>query len=356
MTKKIHTLLTALSLFALIAVTAGCNSSGEKVPDVSGVKVDLQTFRFDKDLYAIDTNNIAPGLQQLAAKYPDFLNYFLDTLMAYGIRGNYNDTVQGIRNGLKPFLSFKDYADLQDSIDMHYPDTKQTDEELLKGFKNLKYYFATYPVPKVLYVNLGLSKWASFPLDSSVFCIALDMFLGDHFPHYKSVGLHDYLAAHRRREYIPVSVFSALYKGYHPFQPDDKTLLDLVLQRGQEQYFLHKILPGKPDSLLFGFTQRQVDWCNANEALVYNFFIQQNLLYSKEAHAIMPYVTDGPFAKNFESPSAVIKSTPGNVGAWLGYKIVNAYMAQHPKTTLAELLSMQADPARFLGEAKYKPK
>jgi hypothetical protein len=355
MTKTSKVVFTA-SLLISAFLFSRCNNSGENKPDTSHINVSLASSRFDVDLYALDTNHIGEGLQRLKTKYPNFLDYFLDTLMAYNVRGNYSDTVAGIREGLKPFLSFKDFADLEDTIKKHYPDTKRVDEELTTAYKNMKYYFASFPVPKVIYLNLGLSKWPSFPLDSTTLCIALDMFLGDNFPHYKSVGVPEYMKAHLRESYIPVSAFTALYRGIYPFKLDDRTLLDLMIQRGKEQYFLHRIFPDKPDSVLFGFTQRQVDWCNANEGLVYNFFIHQNLLYNKEAHSITPYVTDGPFAVGLESPSNPVKNTPGNVGSWLGYRIVSSYMANHPKTTLPELLTFQSDAARFLEEAKYKPK
>jgi len=348
--------------FLLMFVTlclffAGCSGTQEKTPDVTSIHVALKTAHFDRDLYAIDTNNIGDGLKLLSQKYPDFLDYFLDTVMAYGIHKNYSDTVQGIREGLKPFLVFKDFKDLEDSIKKHYPDTKATDERLVAGFKLMKHYFADFTVPRIIYLNMGLSNWPAFPVDSTTFCIGLDMFLGDHFPHYKAaIGVPDYMMGHFREQYIPVSVFSAIYKSDHPFKPDERTLLDLMLQRGREQYFLHRILPDTQDSVLFGFTQKQLDWCNANEALIYNFFIHQNLLYSKESHSIMPYVTDGPFARGLEPVSNPVKYTPGNIGTWFGYKVINAYMAHHADMQLAELLSKDIEPSKVLEEARYKPR
>ena len=343
-------------LFSISLFLGSCGNSSENIPDVSAVKVSLETRHFDKDLYALDTNHIGAGLQQLQAKYPDFLNYFLDTVMAYNIHGNYNDTVTGIREGLKPFLTYKDFVALEDSIKAHYPDTKVLDAELTDGFKFMKYYLPDYTVPNVIYLNMGLSNWPSFPLDKTTVCVGLDMFLGEQFPYYRSIGVPNYMAPHLRSSYLPVSLFSAIYKSMHPFNTDDKNLLDLMIQRGKEQYFLHRVMPHKPDSVLFGFAQRQVEWCSSNEGLLYNFFIQQSLLYSKEMHNIQPYVTDGPFARGLEPVTDTVKKTPGNVGTWLGYKIVTAYMNQHPKMTLGELLFQPIDPARFLDEAKYRPK
>jgi len=344
-------------LFILIIFSFGCNNPAESGPDTSGIKIDLRTRRFDKDLYSIDTNHIGEGLTKLKAQYPGFLNYFLDTLMAYELYGNFTDTVAGIREGLKPFLVYKDYRGLEDSIIAHYPDTKKLDGELEKGFKLMKYYFPGYKVPEVIYLNMGLSaKWPTFPLDSTTQCIALDMFLGDQYPHYVAVGIPQYLNTHLRESYVPVSVFSSIYGWGNPWTPQEKTLLELMLDKGREKYYVHMLLPSAPDSVLFGFGKKQIDWCNANEAFVYNFFVQNKLLYSKVAMDIMSYVSDGPFARGLEPVSNPEKTTPGNIGTWLGYKMVCAYMAQNPNTTLKELLEQKTEPVQFLDKARYKPR
>ena len=345
-----------VAIFPVLFFLGSCNNPNEEIPDVSKIKVSLDTRRFDRDLYAIDTNHIGEGLQKLLDKYPDFLNYFLDTAMAYGIHGNYNDTTAGIREGLKPFLTYKDFVMLEDSIKRQYPDSKETDAELTDGFRYMKYYLPDYQLPKIIYVNMGLSKWSSFPLDPQTMCIGLDMFLGPEFPYYPSIGVQSYMGAHVRKSYIPVSLFSAVYQTLHPFNGDDKNLLDLMIQHGKEQYFLHKVMPLKPDSVLFGFSGIQVKWCRANEELIYNFFIHQNLLYDKEDHDIHPYISEGPFAKGLEAVTDSVKVSPGNIGTWMGYRIVCAYMNQHPKMSLGELLMQPIDAQRFLDEAKYKPK
>lgn len=350
--KKVTTSLAVVCLLFF----QSCKNESEYVPDTSTIKIELNTSRFDKDLYALDTNKIGEGLKKLNEKYPDFLNYFLDTIMAYGINGNYNDTVTGIREGLKPFLVFKDFKELQNAIDIKYPNTQKTDEQLISGFKLFKYYYPNVAIPKILYLNMGLSNWPSFPVDNTTFCIGLDMFLGDDFKHYRSIGVHEYMNAHLRPSYIPVSVFGAIYKGMHPLKMAEKNLLDLMIQKGKEQYFLHKLLPSIPDSTLFGYKQKQVEWCNNNEALIYNFFIQNQLLYSKEAQNIMPYITDGPFARGLEPVSVVEKSTPGSVGVWLGYRIVAAFMANNKSVSLKQLTDQQLVAEKFLEMANYKPR
>lgn len=348
--------------FLMLLATAiicfnSCGNKGEQAPDVSGINVTLQTYRFDKDLYAINPSHIPDGLKHLAVKYPDFLNYFLDTLRAFNIHGNYDDTASAGMRELDTFLTNKDIVALEEAIKAAYPDNNGVDKDLTAGFKFMKYYIPAFTPPRIIYLNMGLAtRWAAFPVDTSTLCVGLDMFLGEQYPHYKDVGVPAYMLSHFRSAYLPVSVFNTVYQTMYPFSQDDKTLLDLMIQRGKEQYFLHKVLPHTPDSVLFGFTTLQLDWCSKNEGLVYNFFIHQNLLYNKEGHSITPYVYDGPFAKDLESPSDPVKYTPGNIGTWMGYKLVCAYMAQHPGITLAELLHQHTDPPKFLEEANYRPK
>jgi hypothetical protein len=341
--------------FPLFFLLGSCGNSTEKTPDVSNIKISLQTQRFDKDFSSIDTNHIEESLQKMHTKYPDFLNYYLDTFETFGFHGNYSNSAIAAQDTLKKFFTIKDFADLEDSVNKHYPDSKAIDAALTKGFQFMKYYFPNYAIPKILYINSYLSNFPTFPWDKSTICISLDHFLGDHFPFYVAVGIPPYTVAQQRESYIPVSVFNSVYQPMYQFNTQDKTLLDLMIQRGKEQYFLHKILPHVADSVLFGYPDHKVKWCTENEGQVYNFFIHQALLYSREPSSILPYINDGPFAVNFPVENAAY-NTPGNIGTWLGYRIVCAYMAQNPSTTLQQLLDQQTDPAQFLDAAKYRPK
>ncbi|MBC7553569.1 MAG: hypothetical protein H7257_06280 [Taibaiella sp.] len=352
--------MNKLFRFSVFMVAAtlffSCGQKGADAPDVSGIQVDLKTYRFDHDIYAIDTNHLSAALPVLKSKYPDFLDFFLDTMMGFNIRGNYNDTVSGVREGFHELVAYKDYVQLQDTINKYYPDTKDVDEDLTKAFKYMKHYFPTSNAPKVIYINHILLNVPVLCVDVNISCICLDMFLGGQFPYYRSIGVPDYLEPHLRKSYIPVAFFSTLYQSTYPYRMDDKTLLERMVMRGKEQYFLHKVMPELGDSTLFGFTATQVDWCSKNEAQIYNFFVQRNLLYNKEEREIGPYVIDGPFARGIGSATDPGRPTPGNIGTWLGYKIITAYMAQYPDKSLAELIAEKTEAASILDQANYRPK
>jgi hypothetical protein len=340
-------------LFVVFVMTMGlfwtsCRNENE-VPKVSEEKIVLNVRRFDRDLAALDTAHIAAGLPALKQKYPDFLDFWLDNLMQFGVRGHYADTSIGIRENLHTFLTYKDFRGLFDTVAKHFPDTKSIDEPLRKGFAYYKSYFPQRSIPKVVYFVSGLNNWSAITVDTEIVGIGLDMFLGETYPFYKSVGIPAYMYPQLRPENAPVFAFRAIYQDKHPFEAENRTLLDMMVQRGKEQYFLSKMLPFIPDEARLGFTKAQLDWCGKNEAMVYNFFVKGNMLYETNWGKIIRYVNDGPTAAGMPEES------PGNVGSWLGWQIVKAYAAKHPKMNMEELFAMK-DAQTILQDSGYKPR
>jgi len=97
-----------LVLLAAILPLSACHDD-QDAPDVSDLKVALDTRRLDLDLAKMDTTNLTAGLQALQQKYPDFLDFWLDELMQFGVNGNYSDTTKGVREHLRQFLTYKDF-------------------------------------------------------------------------------------------------------------------------------------------------------------------------------------------------------------------------------------------------------
>lgn len=340
--------ITLLILLSLPVIFFSC--SGEKTPDVSDVPVKLNSRRLDKDLYNLDTNRLGEGLASLQKKYPEFLNFYLDTLMGFGINGNYTDTNPGIQKGLKTFLTHRDYRGVFDTVLARYPDETKINTTLTKGFQYVKHYFPSYKEPQIIYLVTGLNNYGALTYGDNTIGIGLDMFLGADYPFYKSVGIPEYFSRQLNENYIPVAVMRTVYRQDHPFAVDGKVLLDMMIQSGKEMYYLGKVLPFTEEHVRLAYTPEQYQWCKENEAMVYDFFVRQELFYENNLQKVVRYVMDGPSATGMPSES------PGNIGAWVGLQIVKAYMNEHPEMTLEQLVSTPIDAQRFLLESKYKPR
>lgn len=337
-----------LCFFSFFIGIAACNSSEEKVPDVSAIKVVVKTNRLDQDMLKLDTNNLAAGLVELNKKYPEFLNFYLDTIKGLGINHNYDNANPAVNEGLRSFFSIADYRNLFDTINAHYPNTEKIDADLTKGFQYLKHYYPAYKIPPVVYFNSFLANWGVV-FDGKTIGVGLDMFLGANYPYYTSVGQPEYMFINFRPESIVPSVFSTIYTDIHPYEDEEKTLLDLMIQKGKQQYFIQKMLPFTTVEDRLGYTKDQLKWAEQNEAMIYNFFLDNNLMFEKNWTKMRRFVVYGPNTAGMPAES------PGNIGTWLGLQIVKAYAKENPSDDLDKMFN-DKNAEQFLRKAKYKPK
>jgi hypothetical protein len=333
-----------ISLIVLAAGFAACSNDTkkEKTEDVSDIKITYRSYPFYKDFAALDPNHVAAGLENLKKKYPDFLDFYLDTLVGFGYHHHYNDT----NTMMKDFLTMKDYRQLLDTVVKAYPSTEKYDEQLKETFRYMKHYDSTFVLPENVYyfVSYLNGMTAVLQTDKNI-GVGLDMFLGRDFFPYKQLNISDYATIRMTDDNIPVWVARALYEDKYPFIADDQDLLSMMIQRGKQLYFLEKVTPYLKDEIRFGFTPEQMAWCKKNEALIYNFLTK--LLFEKNTQKIMRYVSDGPTSAGMPAES------PGNTGSFIGWIIVKRYAEQN-NISMHDLLETK-DAQKILEGARYKP-
>ncbi len=61
-----------------------CNND-KNIPDVSGIKIPVSVKRFEKDFFALDTFNLATGLNELNENYPGFTNDFINNILGLSV-------------------------------------------------------------------------------------------------------------------------------------------------------------------------------------------------------------------------------------------------------------------------------
>lgn len=295
----------------------------------------------------IDSAHVLEGLGQLDRQFPIFTDVYLEDILNYG---PYSDTSTILQQEVHAFITARDIRNLQKTVDAQYSDSNlnSLDQELTQGFQFLKYYLPSYHTPRIVTFISGLNNFGAVTADS-VLAIGLDMFLGKDFPPYQEISdpYPDYMLATFSRSYIVPDCFKAIEQQLYPI-PEQGTLLDQIIAYGKQLYFLDQVLPDTPDSLKIQYTTRQLEWCKQNERFIWQYFIQNNLLFSTDMQQIMHYVGPGP------STQGMPKEAPGNIGSWIGWRIVKMYMKKHPQISLKELLE-DTDSQTILREAAYKP-
>ncbi|MEZ5046063.1 MAG: hypothetical protein R2831_03635 [Chitinophagaceae bacterium] len=315
-------------------------------PTLSQIDLPLTSYRFDSALYSIDTSHLLQGIEQLGLAQPDFTSLFFQQITGFEKHGLDQDFIKAVHH----FLTYKDYRNLYDSVQKKYPQVKDIDQKLETLFKHIHYYFPEEKWQQVYYFISGLNQWSAITYDSIV-GVGLDMHLGKDFPFYQSanLGFAQYQIDRFEKEYIPINVAKVIYENKYPFVPENSTLLDMMIQKGKQMQFLAYTMPDTKANLLLGYTPEQLKWCEDNERMIWNFFAAKKLLYATQWQEIFRYINDGPTSTGMPPES------PGNIGTWIGWRIIQHYMNEHPEKTLPNVLNEKQNSLQLLKEAKYKP-
>ncbi|MDB5281615.1 MAG: hypothetical protein JWO06_690 [Bacteroidota bacterium] len=345
---KILRLFPVVIIVLLLNGCNGCNRSENREKDVSAIKVDLQVMRFDQDFFAFNNTDFAQHEAFMRSKYGSFYNFYVGQFVI-GPRPVGDTTNIGQQAVLK-FVSDEYIRRIQDSINYHFNDIKDVEQELTKSLKYFKYYFPEAKVPKVVTINSTFSLGA-FTDDKDVLGIGLDLYFGPRNPDYDSAGIFQYVQHKMRREYIDRNAMEVLYNFYFGEQElsHGTTLIEAMVEKGKKMYFLDYVLPSAPDSMIVGFTQKQTKWCEANEYEIWKFLNEKDLLYKDNYMDQKRYLDEGP------STPGMPPEAPGNIGSWIGLQVVRQFMAKTGNKVPMRDLVLKYDAKTILEKAKYRP-
>ena len=333
------------TVFALFVIICAYSCSDKKnIPDVSNIKVQIDVKRFDKDFFTLDTTNVEASLNKLQQQYPTFLNDYL-----YNILG-IEPVPDSVTKKVKRFIY--DYKPVYESVLSTFTATEKMQKEIAKGCQFVKYYFPEYKLPQHIVTYVGPVEGYANVLTNEGLAVGLQLYLGKDYSLYQSGFVREVYAEYQSRRfepaYIPVNCMKNIMDEIYPAAYPDQPLVYQMIEAGKRLYMLDQFLPETADSLKTSYTQAQLDGCYENEATIWNFFLQNNLLYITDPSQTRDYVTDGP------KTELLGEASPGFIGQFVGWQIIKKWMSEDSKRTLPQLLKTPAK--EIFEEAKYKPR
>jgi hypothetical protein len=328
-------------VFACLVLLFSCKW-GRNTPDVSHIKTDVQIDRFEKAFFAMDTANLAQSLAGLRNAYPAFYPTFMRDILGV----NTGDTATF--PVMKTILS--SYRSLNDSIQAKYRELDWLKNELNYNFRFVKYYYPDYNIPRVV-TFIGTLDAPGIVLSPKHLGIGLHQYAGKNFSAYQSAEVQQlypsYISRRFDQEYISANCMKAVVDDVYPDKSTGRPLIEQMIERGKQWYLLDHFAPDAADSIKTGYTQKQLDWVEANEGNMWPVMVKENL-YSIEPSVIQSYIGEAPFTQTMSDAS------PGNIGQWIGWRIVQKFASRNKKLTLQQVVET---PAKTIFEsAGYRPK
>lgn len=343
-------------LACCVIILVSCNGN-KNIPDVSGIQVNLETKRYEQDFFSMDTMNVASSMGALLKKYPRFTPDFVVNILGLDIDslllfGNRQDSA--IR------LFIHDYKPVKDSSDLMYKDFDKETAAIKSGLQFVKYYFPDYQLPKSVITFVGpinANFETSFGTQGDILTleglgIGLQLHLGKNFSMYQSIQgqeqYPDYLANTFDKHHITVNCMRNIIDDLYPDRSNGEALIEQMVEKGKRMYLLTKFLPKTPEYLCFGYTQQQLKDSYTNEAVIWDFFLNNDMLHNSDPNIIKNYIGESPKTQELGEDS------PGNIGTFTGLQIIKKYVEKFPEESLQQLLKTDAN--EIYEKAKYKPR
>lgn len=337
---------TRIYLFFLITlILVSCHNHPDV--DVSKVQLNLKIERFDQEMASLSPIHVATKVPALQKKYGRFYNDYMERMLEVG---STSDTAY--YKLLRVVLQNKDYLELKSSVASTFPNLDQTEIELNDAFKHILYYYPKQKPPRLITFLSGFA--VQTPIGNDYIGIGLDMFLGADSKFYPA--LRQNLPQYITRRFTPQNITPRVVEVFirenmFPEEDKDRSLLSKAVYNGKILYCMGAMMPNVADTLKIGYKTKQLEWCKNNEASIWAYFLDNDLLYETDYLKIQKYLSEAPFTPGLGNQS---ESAP-KLGVWIGWQIVKRYMDKNPKMTLQQLMAEQ-DAQRILRLSNYKPK
>lgn len=326
-------------IIAVIFTFVACSGTA-KSKDETNKQNEISIIRFDKDFHDYLDNPSLETEQLLKIKYPDLLPAFGLTTIGLTLERDPENFFPTLRE----YFGHPMLKGIYDECLKKYNDVSVYEHELNKANNLIVQYFPEYKLPKLAMHVSGFKE--NVIVLGNMISISGDKYLGTHYDGYKDF-FQDYQLNEMQskmivRDYLKAWLISDVRK-----KNDDKIdLLSTIVEEGKTLYILSVLLPDYDFADLIGYTKKQTDWVKDNEKDIWKAVIKQNHLYTTDYLIINKYIEEAPLT------STISPESPGQVGCWLGWQIVDQYMKKTGKSIM-ELVDIDAQS--ILKGSKYNP-
>ncbi len=341
MLPNINKLLLFITISAIV-----CSCSNNRF-EVDTDKVEIPAIRVQNlaiDVTSITEKNITEKTAELRNKYGKFYERYVVSIICDG----------GISDSLYPsqmlqFLNDKDMAATYKYIAEKYPEKELAviNDELLKGIKRFHYFFPKKQVPKYLTACMSGFNYAVAFTDSTL-GYGLDMYLGEKAPFYSMLNWPQYKTRIMNKEHLPSDVMRGWLLNEFDNTSANNTLVFHTIFYGKLYFATKQLMPNAHDSIIIGYTTKQMEYCKAYEKNLWGYMADKNRLYENNMRTIQELTGEGPFT------AAISKECPPGIAKWIGWQIVKNYMNKNEDVTLEQLMN-EKDAQKILNKSKYRP-
>jgi hypothetical protein len=284
--------------------------------DPADIPVKVEIERFDIELMAVKSKAELAGL---FAKNPAY------TKSLY--RAMPDDT--GLIGHVFFLTSHPDTRKFHAETSKNFGDLTTIKNQFITAFQHMKAMYPTFKEPKIMTTFTGLEN--DLFVSDSLIIISLEAFNGPKATYRPDQP--NYLLRRYAPEYIVPMAVRYLSNSYNKTDQGDQTFLGDMIYFGKSLEFTKQMMPETPDSLILGYSGKELDNTWAAQDLIWAHTVEKTLLYNKTPQIKEKYLGERP------NVPEIGPACPGRIGQWLGWRILKRYMNENPKLTFQEVMA-----------------
>lgn len=323
----IHRIFLYFSLLLFFLVS--CSHNRLDI-DVSKSKLEIPFVNLDSMLVHTNKSDISVVFNKYAGASDGVLAYQL--VHCLGI-GGFKDSSS--LNRIEVFRNDPYIKRLESNISHTFLFKNEMQNQIIDGFKHLAYHLPSQHFPKQIFYLNSLFVSNVYCTDSEV-GIGLERYLGpnsDVIKELPSQEFFQWMKDGMLKEYIPRDVL-AEWISTNVVPEDEGTFAEKMIRWGKIIYLTEAAFPEIDKHVLFRYTKNGYAWADHNEASIWKYIVNQDLLFSKNERDHANFLHEGPFTVGLPEKS------PDRLGQYLGWKIVHEFMQKNESVSLSKLIKM----------------
>ncbi|AQG82605.1 gliding motility protein [Spirosoma montaniterrae] len=299
-------------------------------------KEDVTLLRLDQQLFADKSAN---GIRAFLNRNPGVVQLYFNANEAGSDTALVRELTNRVNN---PALN-----ELNQQVQAEFGDMTDLKNQLAEAFTNIKKDFPDFRVPRIATIVTGFTG-PDLVVTDSLIVIGLDYFAGPTAK-YRPQGPEypQYILRRYQKDYIVPAIVFAISDKYNATNRTDQTMLADMVYYGKGFVFTKTMLPEVADSLIVGYTDKQLTETFNAQDIVWAHFIDNQLLYQTNPAIKQRYLNERPFT------AEIGPACPGAIGRWLGWRIVGRYHDERNNVSIADLMR-NADTRQIFEQSGYK--
>lgn len=317
--------LSFFLLYGLLFVFFSCSTGSSLEKQIAEIPVKVTFDRFDQKFFNAPKDSFISLKAEYGYLFPE---QYPDSIW----KKRQRDSLQVI---------------LQKEISSVFPSLDPFKDQLVPLLQHIKHYFPSSKEKKIVTVTNNVDYQNKTVYTDSLILISLDTYLGANNPLYE--GIPQYIVRDMDIAYFSAHLADEFAISVVP-EPEDRTLLAQMVYYGKKHYLKDLLLPKAADGIKISYTQEEINWVNENERFIWQYFIENELLYKTQSSYLLRFIEPAPFSKFYLE---IDNESPGKIGQWIGWQIVRAYASKNASLTINQLL--QTPAMQIFSGANYKP-